>query len=131
MQLTRDSIKNVKDITEEVVDIPEWNGSIRVRSLTGKERDALEAYMLRDKKADDESINMENLRARMAIAACVDEQGAPVFAEADLHWLGGKNACALNRIFTVGMRLSGMSKEDVKDLTKNSNATQEEDSNSD
>lgn len=131
MQLTRDSIKGIVDIKEEVVNIKEWDGSIRVRSLTGKERDNLESYMLRNRAGDDEAVNMENLRARMAIAACVNEQGAPVFEEGDVEWLGDKNARALNRIFTVAMKLSGMSKEDVDDMTKNSSATQGDGSSTD
>jgi hypothetical protein len=44
--------------------------------------------------------------------------------------LGGKSAAALERVFTVAMRLSGLTPDDVKDLTENLDSGQSEDSTS-
>jgi len=40
--LTRDAILEAQDLQHEEVYIPEWGGSVRVRTLTGAERDAFE-----------------------------------------------------------------------------------------
>ena len=50
--LTRDEILQAQDIQFEDVKVPEWNGTVRVRGLTGVERDALEASLIEGKGKD-------------------------------------------------------------------------------
>jgi len=45
--LTRDQILQAQDIARETVSVPEWGGSVLVRGLTGQERDAYEATIMR------------------------------------------------------------------------------------
>ncbi len=125
--LTRDAILAAQDIQTEEVDVPEWGGSVLVRGMTGAERDAFEESVLtgRGKKRD---VNLKNFRARLIVKSVVDKKGDRLFTMADIDALGAKSAAALGRCFDVATRLSGMSDEDVEELTKNSEEGQSEDS---
>lgn len=113
--LTKDQILQAKDARMEEVEVPEWEGSVFVRSLTGKERDQLEAEIIQKPGQR----NMENLRAKLITLSVVDKEGNRLFDLKDAVALGGKNARALDRLFAVAQRLSGLTQKDMEELTKN------------
>lgn len=127
--LSRDAILAVDDVQFEDVDVPEWGGKVRVKSLTGKERDALESSMIVG-KGKNANVNLSNLRAKLVAQAVVDENGMRVFGDDDIAALGAKSAAALTRVYEVAQRLSGITQEDVDELTKNSETAPSEDSGS-
>ena len=127
--LSRGTILEVPDIKTERVEIPEWGGAVFVRGLTGAQRDRVEASMVKLRKGKQE-LTLENLRAHLAVLSVVDEQGCPMFDQADIEALGNKSCAALQRIWDVARRLSGLSDEDVEELTKNSESDQSDDSTS-
>lgn len=114
--LNRDAILTADDLTSEVVDVPEWGGQVRLRVLTGAERDKFEASI----SADGKKINRENLRARFVVLCVVDDDGQRIFTDADASKLGLKSASALDRLFTKAQRMNGLSDEDVETLAGNS-----------
>lgn len=116
--LTRDQILNAKDGAIETVAVPEWGGHIRVRSLSGAERDAFEASITErhGKRVD---VNLDNFRARLVALCAVDDAGAALFYPSDVVLLGEKSAAALQRVFNVCQRLNGLTNEDVEELVKN------------
>ena len=116
--LSRDQIRGVVDAKFEDVEVPEWGGSVRVKALSGAERDAFEAS-LTEQKGKKIRMRMQNVRARLVRLTCVDEKGVLIFQPSDEHWLGEKNAAALDRVFSVAMRLAGMRDEDIEELTEN------------
>jgi tartrate dehydratase beta subunit/fumarate hydratase class I family protein len=116
--LTREQILAVQDITQETVEVPEWGGSVYVRGMTGTERDAFEQKILVQKGKKREA-NMDMFRAKLIAYSVCDEKGELLFAEEDIEALGKKSASALQRIFDVAMRLSGLSPDDAEELTKN------------
>jgi hypothetical protein len=130
MLLTKDAILAKDDLIKEQVDIPEWGGYVFVRCLTGAERDDFEASLVSQKGKDKKS-NFKNLRARLVAISVVDEQGAKIFSELDIPNLGQKNAAVLDRLFDKAQILSGFKKEDIEDLTKNSEDPTGDDSFSD
>jgi hypothetical protein len=115
--LTRDQILAADDITTEDVEVPEWGGTVRVRGMSGTERDAFEAASLKG-KGKNRDVNLANLRARLVAASIVDEQGQKLFDARDVAALGRKSAAALGRVFDVAQRLAGLSDEDVDELTE-------------
>ena len=125
--LTKDAIFSKHDIIAESVDVPEWGGKVRVKALTGRERDEYEAALI-DQKGKKTTVNMTNARARMAMMAVVDEQGQRLFAESDIPMLSTKSAAALDRIFDVARRLAGLTDQDVEELEGNSAGTTSADS---
>ena len=125
--LTRDAILKVDDLPFEDVEVSEWGGTVRVRGLTGAERDAFEAEMveLRGKKA---RFNMQNFRAKLVVRSVVDRQGERLFSHQDAEPLGKKSAAALQRVFEVAQRLSGLTDTDVEELVGNFDDGQSDDS---
>ena len=117
--LDRQAIFDAQDLSVEDVDVPEWGGTVRVRTLTGAERDAFEATIM-ERKGDTYEANMENMRAKLAAFSIVDEAGERIFSEQDIQELSKKSASALQRVFNVASRLSGISPEDVEELAKKS-----------
>jgi len=118
--ITRESLKQQKDIKIEKVEIPEWNSFVYVKSLTGKERDSFEDSMYTGRSG--EKVNLKNLRARLVVLTMCNENGKRIFSDEDADWVGDKNAAALNRIFVKAQELSGLRQEDVERLVKNSNS---------
>jgi len=127
--LTRDAILAAPDMLTEEVPVPEWGGTVLVRGLTGTERDAFEEEMITG-KGKNRDVNLSNFRARLIVKSVVDKSGKRLFTQADMVALGGKSAAAIQRVFQVAMRLSGMSEEDVEELTKNSEPGQSDSSTS-
>ena len=127
--LTKSEILQAKDIQTEDVSVPEWGGIVLVRGLTGRERDSLEASMI-EGKGKNAQVNLINLRAKLVARSIVDEAGKRVFEDADIPALAQKSAMALTRVYDVAQRLSGITPEDVDELTKNSEAAQSEGSGS-
>lgn len=114
--LNRDAIFAVDDHKTEDVHVPEWGGTVRVKSLTGKERDQFEASLV-DKKTGQAS-KFANARARLVVMTVVDEHGNRMFSLDDIGQLGGKSAAALTRVFDAARKLSGMTDEDLAELTE-------------
>lgn len=119
--LTREAILEASDLATEDVEVPEWGGAVRVRSLTGIERDAYESSIASVRwegtKATIQS-NQTNIRARLVALSAVDDAGAKLFTEKDVLILGQKSAAALERVFKVAQRLSGLSDQDVEELKR-------------
>ena len=126
--LSKSDILGYQDVVTEEVVVPEWGGrKVRVMGLTGRGRDDYEAAIL-DQRGKKTRVNMRNARARMVALTVVDERGERIFSDDDIPMLGQKNAAALDRIFDVARRLSGLSDEDVEELEGNSAGTTSADS---
>lgn len=115
--LNRDILQR-RDVKVEEIHVPEWDMYVRVKALSGKERDAFEASIVQV-QGRQTSLNMANIRAKLVALAVVDEDGNRVFSDDDVDALGELNASALDRIFTVALRLSGLSQQDLAEMTQN------------
>lgn len=124
--LNRDQILTADDLPTEDVEVPEWGGTVRLRALTGTERDAFEVSVAGDGKK-----NLSNLRARLVALSVVDDKGERLFTDADVKKLGLKSAAALDRLFDKARHLSGLDEDDVEELAGNSDAAQSGASTSD
>ena len=125
--LTRDEILKADDLPCEDLDVPEWGGSVRVKTLTGMERDNLEKSMVKV-NGKDSQVNMSNFRAKLVAKSIIDNDGKRIFSDADVSDLGFKSAAALSRVFDVASRLSGFSETDINEISKNLLSGQSEDS---
>jgi len=130
MLLNKEQIKQASDIQTQDIEVPEWGGVVRLKSLTGAERDRFEAGVVRG-QGRNTTVNMKNLRAKLVAQSAIAEDGSPLFSEDDVKWLGEKSAKALNRLFNAAQSLSGLSDGDVKELTENFTNARSEDSASD
>lgn len=115
--LTRDEILAVDDLKTIDVEVPEWGGTVRLRALTGSERDRLEASILNKEGNGADRAKLATFRARLCAMTMVDESGQRLFGEAEVSALGQKSAAALSRVADAAQKLSAISQEDVDELT--------------
>lgn len=129
--LSKDAILRAQDIGRELVEVPEWGGSVYVRGFTASEKAEFEMRgmeivdvttgMLKDPR------QMTGLRAWIVARTVVDSDGKRLFADDDIESIGEKNAAIIERLQDVAIRLSGMGR-DVEELEKNSGSSQSADS---
>lgn len=117
--LGRDDILNYNDATFQVISVPEWGGKVRIRGLTAAERDSYEQSLTVGKGANIQT-NMHLARAKLAQLCIVDAAGKQLFTRQDIAKLGAKSAVALERVFDTARHLSGLTAEDLAELTGNS-----------
>jgi hypothetical protein len=118
VKLSRDDILKADDLIREEVDVPEWGGAVTVRGLTGRERDEFEASIM-ERRGKRLVPNVANVRAKLVARCCIDDDGKRLFSDGDAEDLGGKSAAAMERIYGVAARLSGMTDEDIEELVDN------------
>lgn len=116
--LSKAAILAAQDLSTEVVEVPEWGGSVMVRAMTGRQRDVFESVIYKV-KGKDVQLNIANVRAELVSRTVVDEGGTLLFSPEDVAALGDKSAAALDRIYAVAQRLSGITKSDIAELTEN------------
>lgn len=115
----RDQILDADD--QEIIDVDMsefkgWPAKVRLRSLSGGERDYFEEGLTRQ-VGNQTKPNLKNLRARFVSMCAIDEdEGKNLFSQADIPKLAAKNSRAINRLFDAGRKLSGMTDEDVKEM---------------
>jgi hypothetical protein len=116
--LTKQQILDAQDLETKEVEVPEWGGTVLVKTMTGVERDAFESSVVKG-KGKNTTVNMANIRAKLVAASIVDQDGQRLFDDQDVQALGKKSAAALDRVFGVAQKLSKISQDDVEELAKN------------
>lgn len=119
MLLTRDQILAADDARFEIVEVPEWKGKVRVRMMTGRDRDAYESNLILNRTGDKET-NLGNIRATLLAFTIVDDEGTRVFSKEDIEALGEKSIKPIIRVFDVATKLNALRDEDVDALAGNS-----------
>lgn len=127
--LSRDAILKAEDQDYDEVECPEWGGTVRIRSISGAERDTFEASCI-VQKGNNRTVNMKNARAKLIVLMAVDEHGARLFSEDDIRALGKKNARPIDRLFDACQKLAGLTDDDMDQLTANLEEAQTDDSDS-
>lgn len=119
--MNKQDILGKADVKIEQVRVAPWDADLFVRSLSGEERDALEASTLTGVLGPEGQAltDMKNFRSKLLVLAICDEQGNRIFASEDTEALGKKNGEALDILFKVAARLSGITREAVKEAEKN------------
>lgn len=128
--LTATDILDAEDFVTEDVYVPEWGGWLKVKGLSGAERDAYEATIVEQRKGGSIRYNLANARAKLIIAAVIDDHGRPLFTAKDVKALGKKSALAAQRVFSKARELAGLTDEDMDELLGNSEDAQSDSSTS-
>lgn len=126
--LSKFQILGVNDLKTEDVSVPEWGGSVRVRAMTGFDRDAFSESLAKD---SDGNVDLSNYRAKLLSKCIVDESGDLVFTDSDVGALGKKSASAIAAVFAVAERLNGSGSAAVAEIKKNLPSDPSESSTSD
>jgi hypothetical protein len=118
--LTKTDILEAEDLRSEDVEVPEWGGKVRVFELTGTDRDAYQASIIKQREDGTREWRLANATVRLVSMSIGDpDTHERLFTEGDVTALGKKSARALNRVFTVAQRLSALADEDVEELLGN------------
>lgn len=125
-------ILDADDFKTMDVEVPEWGGTVRIRNLTGAERDAWESENIKyDNKSGKNSPNLVNLRARLIAKCAINEDGTPLFtSKRAVEMLGSKASSALDRLFSACQELNAITDEDVEELVEDFDNDQSENSTS-
>ena len=118
MLLNKEEILKASDLRFEELEVKEWGGSVRIRTMTGSERDDFESAVL-EVKGENIKTNTQNFRAHLLARTLCDADNKLLFKPADVNSLGGKAAGVLDKLVTVAVRLNGLSKTEVDELVKN------------
>ena len=113
--LTREAILAAQDLTTQDVAVPEWGGSVRIRSMTGAERDAFGASLVNAEGKPD----LAQYAVKLLVRCIVGEDGAALFSVADLEGLGAKSAKALKRVYDAADALNTIGPDQVEAAEKN------------
>lgn len=121
MVLKKGDILNFEDKNMEEVEA--FGGTVLVKGLSGEDRDKFESSMYEIKnfgsKNQTAEYRQDNLRARLVAYSVIDEDGNRLFQDSEISEIGKLPAKELDKVFEVAQRLSGISDEDVEDMTKN------------
>ncbi len=120
MLLTKDQILGADDIVTKEINVPQWGGSVKIRTMTASDRDRFEQQVF---SGNTKSERRDNIRALMLSICIVDESGNRVFGEKDVKALGGKSAAAVDAIFSEIQKLNALSDADIDEAAKNSEGT--------
>ncbi|MFB5622533.1 MAG: hypothetical protein ACE5RH_00930 [Nitrosarchaeum sp.] len=116
MSNLREKIKNIDDIKKEILDIPEWECSIEIRSMTAKQR----ANILDKVTNEGGSIDNDLFFSHMIVASCFDsETGELIFDMDDANWIMDKSSGPIEKLMSNIMRISGLNKNSVEEAEKN------------
>lgn len=115
--LSKADILSADDLKREEVEVPEWGGTVLVRSFTADAKDAMEfkLYQMSQKHG-------VGIRAAYVGLALVDDMGQRLFTDDEIPMLGTKFAGAVDRVFEVVARLNRITQKDIEELEKNSGA---------
>ena len=123
--LSKLAILGAADLKHEDVPVPAWGGTVRIRAMTGMERDAFRTSI-----ASEVGVPVGRFSAALLAATIVDESGVQLFTLDDIAALQAKSAASLDVPAEVAMRLNGLGAKSGPDAAKNSESDQSGDSGS-
>ncbi len=116
-------------LPEEEVVVSQWGRKVCLRGVTVKERDVIEAAQFRRREAAKRKGLPEsdavNFRARWVAHSIWEDGRRPLANDEGERLLSQQPAAALEPMFAAVMRLNGMNQEDVDEIEKNSDETED------
>jgi len=113
----RDRILEADDIGKELLEVPQWELTLEMRTMSAIQR----SRMLQRCTNDDGTVDLDHLYPMLCIATVFDpETGGQVFSEEDISVLQEKSAAALEFVATRAMEMSGMTAKAVDEEGKDS-----------
>lgn len=126
--LTKDVILAMDDRNTEVVEVPEWDGKVTIKTMSGRDRGRYDNYLQKHMvgKGKSRVVDMELTKAALIVQCAVDTKGELMFSHSQIPMLAQKSSAALERLSQVAMKLNGLgegAEEDAKaDLQPEANS---------
>ncbi|KQQ90387.1 hypothetical protein [Massilia sp. Leaf139] len=124
--LNKSAILGAEDLKHEDVEVAAWGGTVRVRMMTGAERDEFRQMAAQF----EDGIPPVRFASALLALTCIDEAGVRVFTLDDLEALEAKSAGSIDIPAAVSMRLNGFGAQAMASAEKNSASSQSDDSGS-
>lgn len=119
----KNKIRSAKDIEHQLIDVPEWDVTIEIRSMTVRQRAAFLAA--NQDNSEDGPKRIEAVYGQILVTCCIDpETGDPVFDEDDLAWLmTEKSGSVIDKLVTQCLEASGLKEKAVDEAGKSSSGS--------
>jgi hypothetical protein len=104
-------------LPQEVVEVPEWGGAVRVRMLTAAEREAWELS-----NAGKGGARNPGARGRLVAACACRADGELIFKPDNAGQIDGLGARPVERLFDACLRINGLTPDAQEEARKNSSA---------
>ncbi len=132
--MNRDQFFAFSDLVIEKVFVKDMKETFCVRSLSAAEKAAWEqASLVTEMKGAGITLSRDEMRTareRLVEMAVCNEDGSAFFQKGDAERIGAKNARIVSDLYEVAAKLSGITKEDIEEIAKNSKALRGEGSTS-
>ena len=116
MALSRDEFfKRRRPRPKVKVQVPELgeDAEVYVTKFNARQRNRFEEIATGGKLGG--VVNLRNVSAKIVVLACVDEDGKPLFSDADEEEIGGYDWEAVQRIVNAAFRLNGIATNAVEE----------------
>lgn len=119
----KEKIRLATDLGTQIVEIPEWDVRVEVRSMSARQRTALQT-LINDESVD-AGARQEQMWAFLLTTCCFDPtNGESVFTDEDMEWLFTQKAFApIDRLATSCLNVSAVLKGAEDQLGKSSSAS--------
>lgn len=118
----RDKILAAQDIPTEIVTIPEWGVDVLVRGMSAGDRITL---MQNAFDQTTQQVNMSIVYPDVVVSCAFDPASdEAIFTDADKPAILAKSSAAVEKLANVGLRLSGIGKDEQDAAGKDSSKLQ-------
>jgi len=107
--LTFEEILAVKDLDTSVVEVPEWNGKVKIKELTKAARERLSKQAMINGQVDTDKLQV------LMLAECLEE---PKITVEQAQQLWEKSAAAVDKILFAILDINGLSEVAQKEIQK-------------
>jgi len=123
--LTKKEILEAKDVLTEDIQVPQWGGIIRIKTMSGAEGDQFEASVM-IKNGTKFEVNPRRLRVKLVAMCVIGEDGKRLFSDDDIAALDKKSRPALDFVFKECQELNGIGDDEIKNLEEGLEEGQED-----
>jgi len=118
--ISREAFLAPAAVPAERVPLPEFgeDSYVNVHGMTAKARSQFE-QQFQTKGGKQSARRLQEVRQRLLVACCKDDDGQPIFTVEDIEAIGGQSSAVVERIVNVAMRLCGMKEDDIETLAGN------------
>lgn len=117
-----DKIKQARDAEAEQYDIPEWDVTVEIRSMSARQRANMNNVIEDDGTASEK----QELMWGYLLCSCVFDptSGDPVFTEDDMEWLlTDKSFAVIDKLTAKCLEVSSVNREAVDEAGKSSSGS--------
>jgi len=116
--LTREMILSLMDFEKEEVHVPEWNGSVYIRTMSALARDWMQVWFMKYSLQDDgqrDAAALIGMQAAMVSYCLCNEDGELLFDDDEGRAiLSRKNGQVISRLYDIASRVNKMDDDEVQ-----------------